>query len=355
MKIERIAERIASLGLIGSSNEPIDIDGVDPEALLRVLNNERILGLFVSGCEAGAIDAEPEQIALITAAHDEAMSQSMRIEIAALRVSTLLEESRIDHRLLKGAGLAHTIARTPSERSFRDVDLLVPSTEISRAVSLLMREGADRLQPELRPGYDTRFAKSVTMRIDGVEIDLHRTLCPGPFGVWMRPNDLFLLRDTVSIGNQTLTTLDRTNHLIHACYHVALGQVVPVLANLRDIALLATSGDALGYDVERFDDTIRRWKGRAVIRRAVRLAQNRLDAELPESLSGYLHEPAEAAELAAIDPYLTNDPAGRFAALAPSTLRALPMSDRAAYALAVGLPDGTSARDRVSSLLHRNK
>ncbi len=353
MSTARIVERIASLGLPGASTEAIEIDQTEADALVAELVKHRVLGLFVSGYEDGKIAADDTTVDQVIAAHDEVMSQTMRIEIMAIRTSLALADAGIEHRLLKGAALAHTIATRPSERSFRDVDVLVSGTDISKAVQVLIGAGATRLQPELRLGYDQRFAKSVTMRLDDVEIDLHRTLCPGPFGVWMWPGDLFLLKQHVPLGDVQIPTLDRTDHLVHACYHAALGQVDPVLANLRDIALLAGDEADAGYDVERFDGTVSRWKGRAVVRRAVGSVNGRLDVDLPESLGRYLHEPVDAGELAAIDPYLTDDPRGRFAALAPSTLRALPMADRAAYAMAVGLPDGTRPRDRVSSLIRR--
>ena len=355
MNTARIVERIASLGLPGASTEAIEIDQLADDAIVAELVKHRVLGLFISGYEDGKIAADETTVDQVIAAHDEVMSQTMRIEIMAIQTSQVLADAGIEHRLLKGAALAHTIATNPSERSFRDVDVLVSSKNISKAVQVLTGAGAQRLQPELRLGYDQRFAKSVTMRLDDVEIDLHRTLCPGPFGVWMWPDDLFLLKQHVPLGDRRIPTLDRTDHLVHACYHAALGQVDPVLANLRDIALLASDGADVGYDVERFDGTVSRWKGRAVIRRAVGLVTGQLDGDLPEPLVRYVHEPVEAAELAAIDPYLTDDANGRFAALAPSTLRALPMSDRAAYALAVGLPDGTRPRDRVSSLIKRRQ
>jgi len=361
MTAVRIAERVASLGLPGSSTEPIAVDAEVGAALLAELSRHRVLGLFVRGVEAGLIHADDSVVHQAVGMHDAVMSQTMRIEIAAIHASTLFTDAGIDHRLLKGSALAHTCATSPSDRSFRDVDVLVGAGDISKAVHLLIGQGAVRLQPELRLGYDQRFAKSVTMRLNDVEIDLHRTLCPGPFGVWMRPDDLFVLKQNMSLGGVSIPTLDRTDHLLHACYHAALGQVDPVLSNLRDVALLATSdadvpgGSGTRYDAERFDGTVARWRGRAVIRRAVGLVNGRLDVEMPESLGEYLHELVDASELAAIDPYLADDHDGRFAALAPSTLRALPMSDRAAYALAVGLPDGTRPSDRALSLLARRR
>ena len=342
-----IARRVAIDGLVAT--EGITIDPSDNIEVLRQLRSHRIEGVAVSMLERGDIDADDAFSSSLTGQHDETMAQVLRIEIAAIRVSELLGDHGITHRLLKGAALAHGSARMPRERSFRDVDVLVPSTSIDDAVSMLEFEGAVRLQPELRPGFDARFAKSVTMQLDDVEIDVHRLLAPGPFGVWMHPNDLFLLGSTQSIGDAEIPTLDVTEHLLHACFHVALGSVEPALINLRDIALLANSD----CDVERFAETVERWRGRAVVQRAVKLVADELGIELPEGLARYRHEPVEASERSAIGPYLTNDPRGRFAALAPATFKALPRTDRVAFARAVGLPDGTNASDRVRSLIDR--
>ena len=348
MTAARLAEEIASTGL-GTLTEPVHVPGVLVDDLVHILRDERILGVAVNSVVTDSAEATNT----LFDAHDEVMTQSMRVEIMLIRVAQILDHEDIDYRLLKGSAIAHSFAREPSERSFRDVDLLVPGESMSSVVQLLVSEGATRLQPELRPGYDERFGKSVTMKLDGVEVDLHRLLCPGPFGVWMRPNELFLLQDELSIGGQSIRTLDATNHLIHACYHVALGQIEPVLANLRDIGLLATALDRI--DLDRFDDTVRQWRGAAVIKRAVALVQKRLDVDLPDELVRYLHVPIDSAELTAVKPYLTNGDGGRFAALAPSTLRALPLGDRAAYALAVGLPAGSDPLDRARSILKRRK
>ncbi|NNC79295.1 MAG: hypothetical protein HKN94_03990, partial [Acidimicrobiales bacterium] len=239
-----------------------------------------------------------------------------------------------------------TVATTPSDRSFRDVDLLIRSSEIDQTVAVLEAAGASRLQPELRPGFDRRFAKSVTMRLDDVEIDVHRTLAPGPFGLTMFPDDLFLLAGTFDVAGRTLPTLDRTDHLLHACYHAALGSQTPAMTNLRDIALLA-AGDV---DLDRINDSIERWDGQAVMGRAVELVRESLGDVLPPALCLYTLTAEDRSSLA---PYLRDG--DRFPALAAASLRALPASSRAAYALAVGLPVGTNPVDRVKVLSRRYK
>lgn len=349
-KLEAIAAH--RIGPQAEETAPLVVSNDEATELIEGLKAERIAGAGVVCLIDGGMDVSNETADRIVALHDDVMSQTMRTEVMAVRVSDLLTGLGVDHRLLKGAALAHTVYSDPAERSFRDVDLLVGSSDIDRAVAALAKEGATRAQPELRPGYDSRFAKSVTMRLDGIEIDLHRVLCPGPFGVWMKPGDLFVLRSVVAIADVDVPILDPTDNLLHACYHVALGQVEPALSNLRDVALLAGTSSTLGFDAGRFDQSVDRWRGRPVIRRAIRLVERRLRCSLPAELSWYRTASVDAAEIQALEPYLVEEE-GRFAALAPATFRALPMSDRPAYALAVGLPEGAEPLDRIKDLLKR--
>ena len=345
---------IGSLGLRSAiGREPVVIDEDQGPHVLALLRNQRILGVFVSAIEAGQVIADEAIGHAVHAAHDEAMAQSMRAEIQALTVSRLFRQAGVEHRFLKGVALAHTSIMSPSERSFRDVDVLVRGSQVARAVAVIEASGGVRKHAELARGYDQRFGKSVTMEFNNVEIDLYRLLCPGPFGVWMHPDDLFVLPDDVTIAGQLLPTLDRTDHLLHACYHAALGQAEPVLANLRDIVLLA--GDGSRVDGERLARTVRRWRGTAVIDRAVSLVHKSLTVELPEIVTHISRHNIAHDEVSMISPYLTTSPRGRFAALAPATLRALDPRDRAAYAIAVGAANnGRSLRRIGSALLGRS-
>lgn len=349
-----VCRRVASFGLNAVDSDPGDPIFIDEEQVQQVaslLQRLRLDGLAVRAVAAGEFDAPESFAAALATCHDETMAQCLRIEIMAIRTSELLSNHGIAHRLLKGSALAHRMATLPADRPFRDVDILVRGDALDESVRQLTSAGAVRLQPQLRAGFDARFGKSVTMRLDDVEIDVHRLLCPGPFGVWMRPDDLFLLGASLSIGSVEIPTLDPTDHLLHACYHAALGSPAPALINLRDVAMLA----AETTDVQRFDEAVRRWRGRAVINRAASLVESELKVQLPNGLAQYRHEPIPSDERAAIDPYLSDDQGGRFAALAPATFRALPLSDRAAYALAVGLPAGSQPVDRIRSMLTRRR
>jgi hypothetical protein len=309
--------------------------------LITDLQTHRLVGIAASALAEGALPLADESAQLLLAAHDTAMAQTIRVELAMLRAVELLDDAGIAHRVLKGSALAHMVARDPSEREFRDVDLLIPADSIDDAVQVFAENGAHRSRPELRPGFDRRFGKSVTLRLDGVEVDLHRVLSPGPFGALMYPSDLMVLRDTFTVAGRSLPTLDLTDHLLHACYHVALGQAAPSYSNLRDVAQLV----ATDFDLARLEETVGRWQGTPVLARASHLLQHHLGIEPPVGLRSFTMSTAGRRML---EPYILDG--DRFPALASATLKVLPLSDRAAFALAVGIPSGTKPADRAREL-----
>ncbi len=312
-------------------------------AFVSALAAERVVGVAAAAADSG--DLVGPAVEAVVARHDETMASTLRVERTGIRVSTLLGERGIDHRLLKGTALAHTVVADPSQREFRDVDVLVRSRDIDQTVAALTGAGAARRRPELRPGFDRRFAKSVTMRLDGVEVDVHRTLAPGPFGLLAKPDDVFLHPDHVSVGGVLLPTLDRTDHLVHALYHVALGGRRPVMTNLRDVVLLADGP----IDRDRLDETVRRWEGGAVIDRALNLLDEVVDI-VPPALAA-LRQTLDLGRAELIDCYTVET--DRFRAMARASFGVLPISDRAAFARAVGLPDDSSPTQALRKFIRR--
>ena len=331
---------VARYGLDG--HDAIEVP--EPEhhaALVTELQVHRLLGVAATAVESGALTLSSAGVEQLRQAHDIVMAQTLRVELMLLRATEVLAAAEIPYRVLKGAALAHGVAERPSEREYRDVDLLVPGEHIDDAVEAIIAAGGARLSPQLRSGFDRRFGKSVTMRFAGVEIDLHRTLCPGPFGALMFPHDLFVMRDMVEVAGVSLPTLDATDHLLHACYHVALGSAKPAFSNLRDVALLA-AGE---WDLARLESTVARWQGTPVLARAAHLLDAQLGVEVPVGLRSFTMSTAGREML---EPYLADG--DRFPALAAGTLRVLPLADRPAFALAVGLPEGANPADRAREL-----
>lgn len=223
---------------------PTNIDDDAAAWLLDRARAERIVGLLDEAVATGVLTLSPAAARRIGDAAAEVAGGCLLVERHTLLVHATLADAGIAHRLLKGVSAAHRFGGRPHQRSFADVDLLVPGPELDRAVSVLESLGHVRTQPEWRPGFAARFGKSVTLRSRAdnlgvaIEVDLHRTLASGPYGLtgdpavlWQRP------AATVAVGGVELPCLDPAAAFVHACVHAVTGQRA-TLASLRDVARL---------------------------------------------------------------------------------------------------------------------
>ena len=132
------------------------------------------------------------------------------VERKLVGLADAFDADDIGFAVLKGPSVAHTMYPESCLRSFADLDLLVSSTDYERACALLRRLGHVRHQPEPRPGFDVRFGKASVHKHpeDGIEVDLHRTLVVGPFGLWIRPEELLERREPFLLAGRKLSRLD---------------------------------------------------------------------------------------------------------------------------------------------------
>jgi hypothetical protein len=144
--------------------------------------------------------------------------------------------------VLNGPAVAHLDHPEPSLRSFGDLDLLVRSDDLASIEHLLVDMGGVRRFGEPRAGFDRHFSKGLSVRLrDGSEIDIHRTLALGPFGLRIRPDELLAHTTTFTVGGVDIAALDRPGRFLHACVHAALGSTTPAMTARRDIVAIATN------------------------------------------------------------------------------------------------------------------
>lgn len=269
--VDLLLRVIAGTGLrTDAPTQRVALAGRRADVLLERVTRERLTGHLVAALRDGRLQAPTPVHDAATAAHRRMTWRVLQLEQVLLRVVDLLAAAGIDIRVLKGPALARTIYRDPAMRTFVDVDVLVPSRDVERATAVLASAGHQRRLPELRPGFDARFAKSVTF-VDpsGCEVDLHRSLVVGPFGLLIPTDQLFVPPATAEVARRRLPTLPMVEQMLHVCYHAALGDVPPRLASLRDVA------EVLSRDMVELDPlltTAERWEGQAVVARAVVLA-----------------------------------------------------------------------------------
>ncbi len=349
--LSRHLAAVAAFGLAGAP--PIELtEPLSNDAWVRLLasvTRERLVGVLASAIDAQAVPVTGEQLARMADLHEEVMLACIALEQYLHRIADVLEPAAIDFAVVKGPAAAHGWALDASERQFGDIDILVRSADIDRTVAALEAAEATRFTPELRPGFDRRFAKSVTMAWGPFEIDVHRTLAPGRFGLDIDEASLWAgvgasgdethAPATFTVAGRPFATLTRPMHFVHACYHAALGDRRPSLASLRDIQLLAaevTIDEALAIAEP--------WGGAAVLAHALAEAAERVPSEVGDAHRWARGYAASERDLDDIASY--HDVDDRFASTARHSLASLPLGQRPAFALALALPSAENLEAR---------
>jgi hypothetical protein len=228
-----------------------------------------LTGLLSAAVQDGAVTLDERQQAELAESNLDAQRAALRLEQRLLEVSEGLEEHAVEHRVLKGAATAHLDYAARELRPFSDIDLLIHSRDLDEAVAAFESRGGQRRFSEPRAGFAARFSKAVcVVSDDGTEVDLHRSLADGPFGLAMAPDELFESSEAFVLGGRTLHALGADERLIHACFHAILGRPEPELRPQRDVAQLAQSQSV---DIDRIVRLACRWRCRAVVARAVLL------------------------------------------------------------------------------------
>lgn len=270
--------RIAGFGLPGFDPAPCE-PVMDWNNLARRLRERRLTGIGLHAVDSGWLPADEDQRAELEARHRELMLWNLHIEQRLLAFDAAFRHAGIDYVVLKGPSLAHTVYDDPALRAFGDLDLLVRSRDWSRASSILGDFGFKRRHAEAQPGFTQSFGKAAVHTDErGLEVDLHRTLVVGPFGLSIEPEELFRRTDQFSLGDRRLPSLDDTFLFLHVCMHAALGFRIPTLVPLRDVFQVAAHADV---DWDEMGRWTRRWRLQAVVKHAVELAASVLEAEAP--------------------------------------------------------------------------
>ncbi len=149
-----------------------------------------------------------------------------------------LADADIDVRMLKGSALPWSDYPDPQLRPTSDLDLLVRTSDLHDAVDLLVESGGKLLNPEPADGYATHVFKGLTVLLEsGLEVDLHRLLSWGSFGVRVPADDLWAPGRTFDHLGVPAITFDRPRTLVHVSGHLLLLGAWR-LSEARDVAQL---------------------------------------------------------------------------------------------------------------------
>jgi hypothetical protein len=333
-----LARWVAGFGLAGRDAAPgaVSVPARDWSASLAYLTGQRLTGLAVAATEAGALTLTEDQETELLGAQRDAMVWALAVERTLQSLAESFDRAGVEFVVLKGPTFAHGPYPDPSWRPFGDLDLLVRGRDWRGACQLLEAAGYHRDLPEPRRGFDERFGKAATHTgPGGLQVDLHRTLVLGPFGLWLQPEELFERTETFELGGRTLRRLDDTALLLHAAMHASLGWRPPFLLSVRDVAQVAGEG---AVDWRAAEDLAWRWRLAAVIRHAFEAATEMLGARLPAAADGLLSIRSRRREVRALEAY-TTERRGR-GGMALSTLGAIRgLRPKAAYIRGLLVPD----------------
>jgi hypothetical protein len=349
-----LCRAVAAHGLPGSgvAVPPGVPDEAAWEQLVRWILNQRLSGLLLAAVADGTLELEPAQRDHAARLHRSAMVGAIALEGALLRTADVLESAAVDFRVLKGTAVAHLDYPDPSLRAYGDVDLLVRAGQLDLAIAALERSGHVRRFPEPRPGFQRRFGKGNCMVTpERMEIDLHRSLAMGPFGLTIVLDDLWARSSMFSLAGRAVPALGPEERFLHAAIHAALGDPVPRLSPLRDVAQMLLTRP---LDVDRVRATSSAWGIDAVLARAVGQAAGAF--ELPA------HAHPLLAWAAGFEPTrrdrhflrVYTDPHQTYAAKSFAALRAIPdLRSKLAYVRALLFPAPSYLAGRHRGRLRR--
>lgn len=333
--VRALVTAVAGFGLSAMSDRaPLRVDQASWSAFVSAVDSGRVVGHLAEAVRRGEIVLDEEQRDEVADRHLRWMVRTLRLEALMLEVIEMFDAASVEHRVLKGPAAARLDYPDPSHRCFGDVDLLVRSSDIDAATALLATAGLERRYAEPRPGFDRRFSKGAAfVAPDGMELDLHRTLALGPFGLTIDLDELWSRRVEVEIGGRRMYALSDEMRFLHACYHAALGDRTPRLVALRDIAQHI---ERASFDPETVIRIARTWRGEPVLARALGLVADAFGTEQPVLGTWVAAWTPGRTERRALASYLNPDVG--YAARCLVSVRVVPLRQKPAFLFALLAP-----------------
>ncbi len=267
--------------------------------------DERAVSMFACAAAEGSILVTPTQDEQLLVGHEEAMRSCVLLERWSLEVANWFATAGIEMRLLKGPAVAHLDYPDPAWRAFGDIDVLVRSAQYDDAMGVLLAAGGRRRSQEVRAGFDRRFGKGACVTLpNGVQVDVHRTLASGPFGLTVDLDELFRNSEVLYLAGEAISVLSRELRLVHACFHAALGDATPRAVALRDVAQMLESSELDFDEVRRI---AKRWRAEIVLARAISLTWDALSLPVTPVTEWAVQYRGDRFERRALSAYVGTD------------------------------------------------
>lgn len=236
-----VLRHLAAWGLDGGPTEPIEVDpSFDLAELVDRCVAERITGVALDAIDRGALVEVPQGLVEAIRPRDlRLLQQSLMAEADLVRVSTLLSEHDVEHRVLKGLATAHLDHQNPALRSTSDVDLLVRRGQLSTA-SAVLAPLVDQVatSPDRRRSHTDRYGKDRTLKLRGGGwIDLHQLLATGYWGMALDHDPFFEDEEHFTVAGVRCRALTLEHRFLHALLHAGASDRATI-QSVRDVAVL---------------------------------------------------------------------------------------------------------------------
>lgn len=339
-----VLRAVAGHGLPGD-RPAVEVTPPEVGSLLIEASAHKLIGLLDQAVADGAVRCDDGSARQIGERAVEVAAWAVRLERHLLAVHDLLDDAGISHRFVKGATVAHRFYDHPGLRMSVDVDVLVGAHQLEPTVERLEAADHVRQQRDPYPGFSRRYAKSVTARSrQGVEVDVHRVIPDGPFGLRAGPEVLWRRPVAhVVIGGRAMPTLDPVAAFVQACVNAVASFDMVSLASLRDVAQI---GPAVADDISELHELAGAMAVGACVAEAVARAADELRWTPSPPIADLARWPISHREREWLDAYRTRPSDLRRTLLG---LRAVPGPvNKASYLASVGaLALGRPARRRA--------
>jgi hypothetical protein len=158
----------------------------------------------------------------------------------------------------------------------------------------------------------------------------------GPFGVWIRPEELFDEVWEFRLGGRTFLRLSDTALLLHAAVHASLGRAEPLPIPIRDVAQVGLTGEVDRATLARL---CRQWHLASVLEDAFAAAEDQLGVALRPAFGSDEAFTSSRRERRVLASYQSSRAVG---GVPLAMVRAVPgMRNKVAYVRSLVMPDRT--------------
>lgn len=267
--------------------EPLESSDGDWERVLDLARSECLAALIYSGLRESHSHVPAEAMSRLKASYLAAvLGHQAWLEPGLEAITGALRAANIEPIVLKGAALAYTSYPHPAQRSMADIDLLVPSADVIRAVPPLIQIGF-RIDPSC--AHASHHLPALCSPDGQVRVELHHhvILSPNPYAI--DEDEMRSRAARIAAGDSEVTVLSPADALQLVCVHLSYSHRYGWLPLRAFVDILAiASNDMRSPDWHLLVDSAKRWRTSGAVYWPLELSRQLLAAPIPQHVTSKL-------------------------------------------------------------------